>query len=273
MIFGWKPETAAPPPERRIEKLALSKVALPTEYSLLSNVDEVTPFDQGNTGSCPAEAFAGAARIIAAVDMPPDTPNIRLDDMPTPSRRWLYELARLTHAEGHLDEGTYLSAIEYVARELGWPEERTAMPWDQYMADSDGPEHDAWINAKPTRDDRRHAHDQRGAIEGYAITTYGDDFEGDLRAALAVEHAPVICGGVVTWDFLRLTSWDPFTFGSDDAGGHAMCIVGYDDESYHFLNSWGGAWGFGGLCRIRRASVKAVMRDFYAITKNKGATS
>jgi hypothetical protein len=273
--FGWRQELLAIKPEREFARLKLDTRNLPTEFSLLGAVDEVSVFDQGNTGSCVAQATSGAARVVSAVRLPPDTPNVRLDDMPTPSRRWLYNQACATHSESHLDDGTFISAVLFVGRTLGWPDERTAMGWDQFIAsNSNDAERTMWVTQKPTADDRRHAHDQRDALEEYAITTRGDALELDLRAALYRERAPVLCGGIVTWAFTRLGhDWTPFRFGDDDAGGHAMVIVGYDAQSYHLLNSWGGSWGVGGLCRIHRWDVRQRLRDFHAVTGCKGATS
>jgi C1A family cysteine protease len=35
-------------------------------------------------------------------------------------------------------------------------------------------------------------------------------------------------------------------------GGHALSLVGYDDEAqvYHVANSWGSNWGTDGFCTI-----------------------
>lgn len=42
----------------------------------------------------------------------------------------------------------------------------------------------------------------------------------------------------------------PFTANQDDDGGHAFAIVGYDDEGFIILNSWGSAWGNSGFARL-----------------------
>jgi hypothetical protein len=43
----------------------------------------------------------------------------------------------------------------------------------------------------------------------------------------------------------------PIQRGGDDDPGHAFVIVGYDEEGFFLLNSWGRSWGEDGFARIR----------------------
>jgi hypothetical protein len=92
----------------------------------------------------------------------------------------------------------------------------------------------------------------------WSTITYSDwDVPMDIdlvKAALRVE--PVVAGG---WVY-RGTGWDQTgDINRRDvtgwpAGGHAICIVGYDDDrvmgdgngAFKFINSWGPAWGHAG---------------------------
>lgn len=54
-------------------------------------------------------------------------------------------------------------------------------------------------------------------------------------------------------------------------GGHAMCIVGYDDEvgggAFKLVNSWGEAWGNKGFCWLRYRDLR-IIHEAYALIPN-----
>ena len=83
----------------------------------------------------------------------------------------------------------------------------------------------------------------RVAITGWTTTK-------DPKAAL--QSGPIVTG--VNWD----TPWFYYDSGiineytGDVAGGHALCIVGYDDTGGYWIvkNSWGASWGESGYFRI-----------------------
>lgn len=75
-----------------------------------------------------------------------------------------------------------------------------------------------------------------------------------VKESLNQQH-PVIIGMNVTEGFMALRgveTWD-VSKSSTYVGGHAMCIIGYDDskESFEVLNSWGQDWGNGGFIWIK----------------------
>jgi C1A family cysteine protease len=41
-----------------------------------------------------------------------------------------------------------------------------------------------------------------------------------------------------------------FEAGAPMAGGHAMCVLGYDARGVIVINSWGQYWGNAGLCHL-----------------------
>lgn len=67
---------------------------------------------------------------------------------------------------------------------------------------------------------------------------------------------PVIIGMEITEGFKEIPGgvkyWDA-TAKQDYAGGHAMCVVGYDDEkgAFEVMNSWGRGWADEGFIWIR----------------------
>ena len=52
-------------------------------------------------------------------------------------------------------------------------------------------------------------------------------------------------------------------------GGHAMCIIGYDDRmeggAFQIMNSWGNDWGQNGIAYVRYADFKSFVREAYGL--------
>ncbi len=74
---------------------------------------------------------------------------------------------------------------------------------------------------------------------------------------------PVIIGFKVENSFFSAKNvYEPDNLGTE--GGHAMCVVGYDDEKYggafEVVNSWGPAWGNEGFMWIRYADFPKYTR-------------
>lgn len=55
-------------------------------------------------------------------------------------------------------------------------------------------------------------------------------------------------------------------------GGHAMCVIGYDDNKYggafEFQNSWGTEWGNGGYIWVRYEDFAAWVGEAYEVIEN-----
>ncbi|NRB46416.1 MAG: DUF4384 domain-containing protein [Saprospiraceae bacterium] len=110
-------------------------------------------------------------------------------------------------------------------------------------------------------------------IKGYNRLTLGAnnykvDIEG-MKQNLA-QGAPVVIGMMVGGSFmsrmLGQDSWVPSQrdYSMRGFGGHAMCVIGYDDNknggSFHVMNSWGEDWG-------NRGNFWVTYRDFEHFTK------
>jgi len=100
--------------------------------------------------------------------------------------------------------------------------------------------------------------------ENFKITDYAALFDTDIdpkdkiditRKALA-QNKPVIVGLRIKNNFYKLedaTFWHPDLGDTTYAGGHAMVIVGYDDNlsAFKIFNSWGPKWGKNGMIWIK----------------------
>jgi C1A family cysteine protease len=93
-----------------------------------------------------------------------------------------------------------------------------------------------------------------------------------IRAGLQ-KYGPVICGITVYQGFMGKdvseTGIVPMPKKSETiTGGHAVCIVGYDDKkaTFKFRNSWGPAWGDHGYGYIPYKYAERFIDDSWAIS-------
>jgi hypothetical protein len=87
------------------------------------------------------------------------------------------------------------------------------------------------------------------------------------------EGKPVIIGMNTPYSFMTAaTVWQPRESPNYFYGGHAMCVVGYDDEknggSFEVINSWGGEWGNGGFMWISYAAFVDFVLEGYEMIEN-----
>jgi len=79
--------------------------------------------------------------------------------------------------------------------------------------------------------------------------------EASIKAAIA-SGGPVVIGAMLYAPFMRLSGPDarygPEQITGEYQGGHAMCLIGWNDDKGAFLtlNSWGEQWGDRGTCWI-----------------------
>ncbi len=113
-------------------------------------------------------------------------------------------------------------------------------------------------------------------MHGFTRLTETEDVNGiNIRAVK--EHlskdAPVVIGMMVGGTFMQgmmgRELWAP---SEDDRsqmgfGGHAMCVIGYDDrkQAFQLMNSWGPEWGNNGIAWVRYADFKEFVREAYGI--------
>ncbi len=85
------------------------------------------------------------------------------------------------------------------------------------------------------------------------------------------DDIPVVVGLLVTENFRHLTEKDCFwelPVSLDDAKGHALLVMGYDNDKEEFtlLNSYGTGWGCNGVARISYADYTKVVKEGYVVT-------
>ena len=88
-----------------------------------------------------------------------------------------------------------------------------------------------------------------------------------------VEEKPVIIGMNTPPSFIAAHDvWQPRENPRYFYGGHAMCVVGYDDEknggAFEVINSWGGEWGNGGFMWIPYKAFVDFVLESYEMIEN-----
>jgi len=93
-----------------------------------------------------------------------------------------------------------------------------------------------------------------------------------VKKSLA-EGKPVIIGMNCADSFNKAKDiWQPIENPNAKYGGHAMCVVGYDDDkgggAFEIQNSWGTDWGNEGYIWIRYSDFAAFVYEAYEIIEN-----
>ena len=211
--------------------------------------------DQGQQGSCVAWSSAYAAQTILTAAATGKDPNSI-----TFSPSYLYNQIRLSQD----CQGSYIQrAMEAIKRNGG-------VPLSQY------PYNDQDCSRSPSGADL--AAGRQNTIHGFTRLTEGDNLN-PISVRAVKEHlakdAPVVIGMLVGQSFMTdmmgRELWQPQ--GLDKAqvglGGHAMCVIGYDDRkfggAFQIMNSWTPQWGKDGIAWVRYGDFKNYVREAYGI--------
>jgi hypothetical protein len=119
---------------------------------------------------------------------------------------------------------------------------------------------------------------RKNTIHGFTRLTEGDNIQ-KINVRAVKEHlskdAPVVIGMMVGQSFMQgmmgQELWQPS--GMDQSqmgmGGHAMCVIGYDDRkfggAFQIMNSWTPQWGNNGIAWVRYGDFKEYVREAYGI--------
>lgn len=220
--YGWVPDL---PDNRDIAFGAVYKVAakLPESTDLRATCSPVE--NQGNLGSCTANALAGALEFLERKDRVPYA------DL---SRLFIYYNERVIENTVKTDSGALIrDGIKTLAKQGVCPERE----WPYKIAK---------FTSKPTAACYKDA--QEHQITSYQRITALDE----MRSCLA-EGFPFVFGFTVYESFesqgVAQSGIVPMPQPSERVvGGHAVLGVGYNDARRQFIvrNSWGPDWGLQG---------------------------
>src|ERR1700730_4172938 len=225
--YGWIPDLPdardllfAPPPEHA--------QGLPPSVDLRPKMPPV--YNQGQLGSCTANAIAGAVEFNEMQEGAGEA---------TPSRLFIYYGERQIEGTVAQDSGAQIRDGIKVVATLGAPPE-TDWPYD-ITKFSQRPPQSAYSDA------------QQDLVASYARVV--QDIT-QMRGCLA-EGYPFVLGFTVYESFesdtVAQTGIVPMPrSGEQVLGGHCVVAVGYDDSKRMFIirNSWGDGWGIKGYCMM-----------------------
>jgi hypothetical protein len=229
-----------------------NKNPLPEAVSLLRFAPDRG--NQGQQGSCVAWSSAYAAQTIVMASASGQDPN-RIVFSPS----YLYNQIRLEGCQG-----------SYIQRAMEAMQKNGGLPLQQY------PYNDQDCENEPSSSQVRAG--QQNVIHGFTRITNGDNVD-QISIRGIKEHlnknAPVAIGMMVGQSFMQdmmgRELWKPE--GMDQSqmgmGGHAMCVIGYDDRkfggAFQIMNSWGPEWGKNGVAWVRYGDFKNYVREAYGI--------
>ncbi len=213
-----------------------------------------TPKNQGRQGSCVAWASAYAARTILEAQRTGKDPNsIKF------SPSYLYNQIALKGCQG--------SYVKYAMDNMY---AKGAVNYNDFKYDEND------CSRQPTGDLRSKAINYK--IKGFQRLT--NEQKGKAHEMLAMKQnlskgSPIVIGMMVGGTFMTnmmgKESWIPTggDYNQQGFGGHAMCVVGYDDYknggSFLIMNSWGTEWGKDGFAWVRYSDFKEFNVEAYGL--------
>ncbi len=225
--YGWIPDL----PDKRDKLFRAPRKAGPLPKSVDLRSDCPSVYDQGELGSCTANAIAAAVEF--------DQRKQNLAQPFTPSRLFIYYNERALEGTIAADSGAMLrDGIKAVADDGACPETM----WPYIEGDfADMPPAPCFKVAK--------------LHPAVSYSRLPQDL-GTMKACLAAGY-PFVLGFTVYESFesdqVAHTGVVAMPGNSETSmGGHAVMAVGYDDAAGRFLvrNSWGAGWGMGGYFTI-----------------------
>ena len=237
--YGWKPDL----PDHRDFLYATppaTAAALPTQVDLRPQCAPV--YDQGQLGSCTANAIAGAIEF--------DQKKQKLPEF-TPSRLFVYYIERVLEGTSpSVDSGAQIrDGIKAVAAQGACKE--TSWPYDDHNTDPT-PCPNCEFAKKPAAGCYTEAKQHKIKVYQRLNSAVINTLKGCLAAG-----SPFVFGFTVYQSFesqqVADTGIVPMPGPQEKTvGGHAVMAVGYDDATQQFIvrNSWGVDWGLKGYFMI-----------------------
>lgn len=242
--------------------LARGDYDLPSRVSLKNYTPPVG--NQGRAGSCVGWASAYAARTLAEVRRQDiSQPRNSFHDAFSPA--YVYNQVRVN--KSNCKEGSNINDALWLLEFQG------VLPVDEFSYS------DKTCSRMPTSGEKHRARNFR--IKDYRRLTSWKSRNPHvpIRKALASGH-PVIIGMMVGTTFMKHKKAKPVRFTEREReqmrnsnfkgfGGHAMTIIGYDDDqdggSFEIMNSWGTGWGNNGFFWITYKDFALFNRSSYEI--------
>ncbi len=210
--------------------------------------------NQGKQGSCVAWSSTYAARTILEAASTKQDPNSIAY-----SPAFMYNNIALEDCQG-----------AYIQKAMEFMQRNGAVSYRDFQYD----ENDCSRQASGQLQQQA----TQNKIHGFHRLTETDDVNGiNIRAVKEhlAKDAPVVIGMMVGGSFMQEMMgqkvWHPSNNDQDMTGfgGHAMCVIGYDDRieggAFQIMNSWGPEWGQNGIAFVRYGDFKNFVREAYGL--------
>jgi C1A family cysteine protease len=255
--YGWMPDL----PDHRDHQFAaplLKLGPLPAKVDLRKRCPAV--YNQGQIGSCTANAIAGAIEF--------DRLKQKLSDF-TPSRLFIYYNERSMENTVATDSGAQIRDGVKSINQLGvcpepeWP----------YVATPADPNTNIWPpGAKPAEKPTPNCYTdalQHKAVTYESVTRDLAQFRGCLAAGYPFVLGFTVYSAFESPQVAQTGVLNLPTSAEQVLGGHAVMAVGYDDMAQRFIirNSWGTGWGMKGYFIMPYAYLlsQKLSSDFWTI--------
>ena len=228
------------------------KNPLPESVSLLQYAP--ARLNQGKQGSCVAWSSAYAARTILQSTSTRNDPNSVAF-----SPAFLYNYIGLDECQG-----------SYIIKAMEFMQKNGALPMQQFPYDENNCTRQAnqpLFNS--AADYKIHGFNRLTDDAGVTALNYRA-----IKEHLA-KDAPVVIGMMVGGSFMQdmmgQKVWHPTQedYTQMGFGGHAMCVIGYDDRieggAFQIMNSWGPEWGDNGIGYVRYGDFRKFVREAYGL--------
>lgn len=212
-------------------------------------------FDQGQLGSCTANAISGAVGLLLKKQNQYTTPMSRL---------FIYYNERKIEGTINEDSGASLTdgiktmMDNGVCHETLWPYSDDTSTFKKKPSDAAYKEALNYLDV----DDAKLAAVNQDAITIKTILAKGNPIVLGFDVYSSFESNTVARTGIVPM---------PNTKKEQYLGGHAVMLVGYDDNDKTFLvrNSWGTSWGMAGYCKMPQSYLldTNMAGDFWSLSK------
>jgi C1A family cysteine protease len=244
--YGWIPQL----PDLRDAQLQIEPVtSLPSSVDLSTTANMPPVYDQGQLGSCTANAIA------AAVDFENHSQD---GTFLTPSRLWIYYQERVIENTVNQDSGAQIRDGMKAVAQLGVCPE-TDWPYDI----------STYTNTPPQQD-------YTDALKDRILTYQAPPQQLFALKSVLAGGRPIVFGFTVYESFesqqVASTGVVPMPNPQEKVvGGHAVVLVGYDDaqDKFRVRNSWGTGWGLSGyfLMPYLYVTSPSLASDFWVVQK------
>ena len=243
--YGWLPDLPDQRDHFYAAPVALAGI-LPAKVDLRPQCPPV--YDQGQLGSCTANAIAGAIEF--------DRMKQSLAQIFTPSRLFIYYNERAIEHTIDSDSGAQIrDGIKSVAKQGDCPETE----WPYVIA-----RFKTRPSAKCYADARKYR-----AVLYQRLTPILSQLKGCLASGYPFVFGFTVYESFESAQVARTGHASLPKSGERAIGGHAVAGVGYDDARQWFVvrNSWGGKWGMKGYFTLPYAYVTDdnLASDFWTI--------